>query len=89
MEGDGGEGSPLTSLFLKKNCAKLLFFHGTWSQSSQLAEPLWTDPGLKSGVDLRQLNPTLKKKSAGGEWIVEHSPKIFAREVKATTTTTN
>ena len=22
----------------------------TWSQSSQLAEPLWTDPGLQSGI---------------------------------------
>ena len=32
----------------------------TRSQSSQLAEPLWTDPGLKSGINLRALN--LKKK---------------------------
>ena len=28
-----------------------------------------------------------KKKSAGGEWIVEHSPKILSREEKATTIT--
>ena len=39
-------------------------------QSSQLAEPLWTDPGLKSGISLRDLISTLKKKkkkkSAGG-----------------------
>ena len=27
----------------------------TRSQSSQLAEPLWTDPGLKSGFSLREL----------------------------------
>ena len=27
----------------------------TRSQSSQLAEPLWTDPGLKSGISVRQL----------------------------------
>ena len=27
----------------------------TRSQSSQLAEPLWTDPGLKSGISLREL----------------------------------
>ena len=33
----------------------------TQSQSSQLAEPLWTDPGLKSGISLRQLISTLKK----------------------------
>ena len=45
----------------------------TRSQSSQLAEPLWTDLGLKSGISLRELISTLKKKakkkkkSAGGE----------------------
>ena len=39
----------------------------TQSQSSQLAEPLWTDPGLKSGISLHELISTLKKKSAGGE----------------------
>ena len=27
----------------------------TRSQSSQLAEPLWTGPGLKSGISLREL----------------------------------
>ena len=27
----------------------------TWSQLSQLTEPLWTDPGLKSGISLRKL----------------------------------
>ena len=32
----------------------------TRSQSSQLAEPLWTDPGLKSWVSLRELISTLK-----------------------------
>ena len=26
-----------------------------WLQSSQLAEPLWTDPGLKSGIGVREL----------------------------------
>ena len=36
-------------------------------QSSQLAEPLWTDPGIKSGTSVRELISTLKKKSAGGE----------------------
>ena len=36
---------------------------------SQLAEPLWTDHGLKSGIGVRELILTLqkKKKSAGGE----------------------
>ena len=53
------------------------------SQSSQLAEPLWTDPGLKSGISLRELISTLNKK------IVEHSPKILAREEKATIVTIN
>ena len=33
----------------------------TWSQSSQLAEPLWTDPGLKSAISLCELISTLKK----------------------------
>ena len=32
----------------------------TQSQSSQLAETLWTDPGLKSGVSLWELISTLK-----------------------------
>ena len=30
----------------------------TRSQSSQLAEPLWTDPGLMSGISLRELIST-------------------------------
>ena len=30
----------------------------TRSQSSQLAEPLWTDSGLKSGIILRELIST-------------------------------
>ena len=32
------------------------------SQSSQLAEPLWTDPDPKSGISLRELISTKKKK---------------------------
>ena len=36
-------------------------------QSSQLAEPLWTDPGLKSGIRLRDLIFTFKKAQAGNE----------------------
>ena len=30
--------------------------------SSQLAEPLWTGPGLKSGISVRELISTLKNK---------------------------
>ena len=54
----------------------------------RLAEPLWTDPGLKSGISIRELISTLKKKNAGKERIVEHPPKNLAREEKATTITT-
>ena len=31
-------------------------------QSSQLAEPLWTDSGIKSGISVRELITTSKKK---------------------------
>ena len=34
----------------------------TRPQSSQLAEPLWTDPSLKSGIGVRELISTQKKK---------------------------
>ena len=61
----------------------------TRSRSSQLAKPLWTDPGLKSGVSLHDLISTLKfKKSTDGEWFVKHSPKILTWGEKATTRTT-
>ena len=43
----------------------------TKPQSSQLAEPLWTDPGLKSGISVCELISTLKKKikmQVGNEW---------------------
>ena len=41
----------------------------TRPQLPQPAEPLWTDPGLKSGISVRNLipPPQKKKKSAGGE----------------------
>ena len=35
-------------------------------QSSQVAEPLWTDPGLKSGISVRELISTLKKNMQAG-----------------------
>ena len=60
----------------------------TWSESSPLAEPLWTDPGLKSGIDRCELAPLKKIKRAGRKRIIKPPPKILASEEKATTTTT-
>ena len=60
----------------------------TRQQLSQLAEPVWTDPGLRSWISVCNLISTLKKKkkkSAGGEWIVEQSPKILEHKEKAAT----
>ena len=38
-------------------------------QLSQLTEPLWTDPGLKSGISVHELIFTFKKKmQVGNEW---------------------
>ena len=34
----------------------------TRSQSSQLGEPLWTDPGFRRGIGVRELISTLRKK---------------------------
>ena len=57
-------------------------------QSSHLAEPLWNDPGIKSGISVRELISTLEEeeKSAGGKWMVEHIPRFLANEENATTT---
>ena len=33
-----------------------------WPQSSQLTEPLWTDPGIKSGISVCKLVSTSNKK---------------------------
>ena len=35
---------------------------GSVGQSSQLTEPLWTNPGLKSGISVHELISTSKKK---------------------------
>ena len=47
---------------------------GTYQETSThaicqgtLGQPLWADPGLKSGISVRELISTLKKKSTGGE----------------------
>ena len=34
-----------------------------WPQSSQLAEPLWTDLSLKSGISVRKLIPPKQNKT--------------------------
>ena len=36
----------------------------TQPQSCQLAEPLWTDPGLKSGISVRELMSNKKNKKS-------------------------
>ena len=43
-------------------------------QSSQLAEPPWTDPDLKSGICMSELVSTCKKKRASGEYFVTFPP---------------
>ena len=56
----------------------------TFHSTGMLAEPLWSDPGIKSGTCVRELTSTLKKtpptttnrrrrRSAGGEWMSEWS----------------
>ena len=64
---------------------------------SQLAEPLWTDPGLNSGISVCDLISTLKKKHTHThthknkhrqEMVIEHSPKILTHKEKATITIT-
>ena len=50
-------------------------------QSSQLAEPLWTDPGLNSGISLCELISTLKKKAQVGNELSNILPKsLHARK---------
>ena len=60
-----------------------------WPQLSQLTEQLWTKPGIKSGISVRQLIFTSNKnnkKSASRKRMVEHSSKILTSEEKDTTT---
>ena len=49
------------------------------SESSQLTEPLWTDPCLQSGIRAHEMIPTQekkeKKKAQAEEWFEEPSPK--------------
>ena len=39
-----------------------------WTQSSQFTEPLWTDPGIKSGISVCELISTLKKNKKKRRW---------------------
>ena len=59
---------------------------GTFGLSSQLAEQLWTDPGIKSEISVCDLISTLKKAQAGNEWS-NIFPITLASEEKATTIT--
>ena len=53
----------------------------TRSQSSQLAKPLWTDSGLKSGITVCTLISTKKKKVQVGNELSNIPPKSsHARE---------
>ena len=61
------------------------FSGNTQPQSSQLAEPLWTDPGLKSGIRVHERISSEKKKWKKAQAI---SPQILTSEEKATTTIT-
>ena len=40
----------------------------TVPQLSQFAEPLWTDPGVKSGISVQVLISTLLKKTTTHNW---------------------
>ena len=53
------------------------------SQSSELDELLWTDPGLESKISVRKLISTKKKKKKHRrEWTVQHYPQILTNEEK-------
>ena len=71
---------------LIKNELKRNSSGNTQPESPQLTEPLWTDPGVKSGIRVHELISTkifcLKCRRG---WMVEHFPKVLTREEKATT----
>ena len=57
-------------------------------QSSQLAEPLWTDPGLKSEISVRELISATEKNKIKKRWRGMNGrkfSKVLAREEKAVT----
>ena len=64
---------------------------GTFGQSSQLVELLWTDPDVKSGISVRELISTLKKKrkkaQAENEWSNILQKSSQARKIPPLATT--
>ena len=65
----------------------------TRPQSSQLAEPMWTDPGIKSGISVRTLSPLQKKKKkkarAGNEFLALEEKAITTTTTSTSTTTSS
>ena len=55
----------------------------TRPQSSKLTEPLWTNPGIKSGNSARKLISTEKKKNTSREWLVKRSPQNHHKQRKS------
>ena len=51
-----------------------------YPQSSQLAEPLWTDPDLKSGIDVHKLISTQKKQRFVGSDLLNLSNSLYVRK---------
>ena len=51
----------------------------TRSQSSQLAEPLWTDPRLKSGIRVNKLISALKKEEEKEAQVDNELSKILKK----------
>ena len=54
----------------------------TRPQPSQLAEPLWTDPGVKSWISVRELISTLNRKAQAGNASPNPSRQILAARKK-------
>ena len=55
-------------------------------QSSQLAEPLWADPGIKSGISVRELSSSKtkpKKAQAGNSNFVPKSSQLARKKPAA------
>ena len=52
----------------------------TRPQSSQLADPLWTDSGIMSGISVRELISTLKKEKSAGWELTNFPQKSSQRE---------
>ena len=67
-DGSSSDGLKASAIYTHASCRQT-------EQSSQLDEPLWTDPGTKSGISVRELvstskqtNKQTKRAQAGNEW---------------------